>query len=295
MPNQIIVKSVLNKTKKRDSWFLDDYTFNPYSSCSFNCLYCYIRGSKYGENLETSLSVKTNAIEVLDKQLALRAKKNQYGIIVLSSATDPYLKIDREYQLTRSALEVILKYKFPVHIITKSNLIKRDFDILKEIDKEAILPNDLKYLNRGTIISFSFSTLRDHIGKIFEPGATPPSLRLKAVTETKEAGFLTGISMMPFIPYITDTSEELEHLFTTFKSAQVDYLLPATLTLYGDQKGDSKTLMLKAIKKHYPELVEKYNKIFLNSYQLPEYYRNAFSKKMKELSILYKINNKIME
>ena len=57
MPKEILVKSVLNKTKKRDSWFLDDYTVNPYSSCSFNCLYCYIRGSKYGTNLEKSLSV----------------------------------------------------------------------------------------------------------------------------------------------------------------------------------------------------------------------------------------------
>ena len=74
MPREIEVKSVLNKKKKRDDWFLDDYTFNPYSSCSFNCLYCYIRGSKYGSNLESSLSVKINAIELLDKQLANRAK-----------------------------------------------------------------------------------------------------------------------------------------------------------------------------------------------------------------------------
>ena len=71
MPRAIEVKSVLNKTKKRDTWFLDDYTFNPYSSCSFNCLYCYIRGSKYGSNLEKSLSVKVNAIEFLGKRKEL--------------------------------------------------------------------------------------------------------------------------------------------------------------------------------------------------------------------------------
>ena len=107
MPREIEVKSVLNKTKRRDPWFLDDYTINLYSSCSFNCLYCYIRGSKYGSNLEESLSVKTNAIEILDRQLFNRAKKEQYGIIVLSSATDPYLQVEKEYQLTRSALELI--------------------------------------------------------------------------------------------------------------------------------------------------------------------------------------------
>ncbi|MCR6640020.1 MAG: hypothetical protein NVV82_13800 [Sporocytophaga sp.] len=142
MPREIELKTILNKTKRRDPWFLDDYTINLYSSCSFNCLYCYIRGSKYGENLEESISVKVNGIELLEKQLYLRSKKQQYGFIVVSSATDPYLKIEEQYQLTRQALKLIAHYKFPVHIITKSDLVIRDFDILHEIDKTAILPSD---------------------------------------------------------------------------------------------------------------------------------------------------------
>src|SRR3954464_7118149 len=109
MPQNIQAKTILNKTRHRDKWFLDDYTLNPYSGCSFNCLFCYIRGSKYGINMEEKLSVKTNAVELLDKALALKAKKNQYGIIVLSSATDPYLQFEKELQLTRKLLEVILK------------------------------------------------------------------------------------------------------------------------------------------------------------------------------------------
>ncbi|RAW01203.1 radical SAM family protein [Pseudochryseolinea flava] len=81
MIREITVKWILNKKKKRDSWFLDDYTLNPYEGCSFNCQYCYVRGSKYGENMAETLSVKINGAEVLDRQLAFRAKKNQYGII----------------------------------------------------------------------------------------------------------------------------------------------------------------------------------------------------------------------
>src|SRR5580765_5493213 len=123
MPHDILAKTILNKTKRRDPWFLDEYTINPYSGCSFNCLYCYIRGSKYGENMADKLSVKSNAVEILEKQLHNRAKKNQYGIIVLSSATDPYLQFEKELGLTRKILEVILKYRFPVHIITKSDLV----------------------------------------------------------------------------------------------------------------------------------------------------------------------------
>ncbi|HYG53017.1 MAG TPA: hypothetical protein VD905_19090, partial [Flavobacteriales bacterium] len=89
MPHTLPVKSILNQKKKSgsyrtDSWFLDDYTINGYSGCSFNCLYCYIRGSKYGINMAEKVSVKENALAILEKQLHSRAKKNQHGVIVLS-------------------------------------------------------------------------------------------------------------------------------------------------------------------------------------------------------------------
>lgn len=294
MPREIKVTSVLNKTNKRDAWFLDDYTFNPYSSCSFNCLYCYIRGSKYGEHLEQSLSVKTNAIELLDRQLFNKAKKNQHGFIVLSSATDPYLQIEKKYELTREALKVILKYKFPVHIITKSDLIERDFDILKQIEQAALIPKELHQLQKGVIVSFSFSSVQNSVAAIFEPGATPPSDRLVALKNTANQGFLTGISMMPLLPFISDTTEQLHEAFSTFKDKKADYILPATLTLFGEGKAASKTLMLNTVKKHFPVLEEKYKKYFLNSNQMPVYYREAFYKKMEELCREYDMSNSIL-
>lgn len=294
MPKEIQVKSVLNKSKKRDSWFLDDYSFNPYSSCSFNCLYCYIRGSKYGSNLEQSLSIKTNAIELLDKQLANRAKKSQYGFIVLSSATDPYLQIEKKYELTRQALQVILKHRFPVHIITKSDLIVRDFDLLKEINENAIIPPDLAQLKQGTIISYSFSTIQNEIAKIFEPGATLPTKRIEALRKTVDEGFLTGVSLMPLIPFISDTTEQLHQTFSLFKGIGVHYILPATITLFGSGKADSKTLVLNAINKHYPELRKKYDKFLFSKGQMLAYYQNAFRQKMNELCEEYQLNNSII-
>ncbi len=294
MHKEIEVKSVLNKSKKRDSWFLSDYTVNLYSSCSFNCLYCYIRGSKYGTNLEESLSVKSNAIEILDKQLFNRAKKGQYGIIVLSSATEPYLKLEKQYQLTRKALKVIAKYKFPVHIITKSDLIERDFDLLHQINKTAIIPNDLsRRLEGGVIVSFSFSTLDPKVAKIFEKGATLPSNRLVALNKTLKQGFLTGVCLMPLLPFISDTTESLHLFFSTFKENKVDYILPATITLFGNDKADSKTLVLKAVRKHYPELENRYLNYFKNGSEMPEFYRNAFYKKMMALCGEYGLKNLI--
>ncbi len=295
MPREIEIKTVLNKKKKRDSWFLDDYTLNLYSSCSFNCLYCYIRGSKYGTNLESFLSVKVNAIEVLDRQLTAKAKKGQYGIIVVSSATDPYLQLEKKYELTREALKIIAKHKFPVHIITKSDLVERDFDLLQQIDKEANLPADLQQLKRGTIISFSFSPLDDAVAAVFEPGATPPSARLKALDKCLKQSFFSGVSLMPLLPFISDTTEHLTLLFSTFRSMKVDYVLPASITLFGEGKADSKTLILHAIKEHYPHLENRYLNYFNNSTEMPAYYRNAFYKKMKELCNEYGLTDNILK
>lgn len=282
MPQSIQAKSILNKTKKRDAWFLDDYTINPYSGCSFNCLFCYIRGSKYGEHMEEKLSIKSNAVELLEKQLQSRASKKQYGFIVLSSATDPYLQFEEKEKLTRQILEVILKYKFPVHIITRSNLVTRDFDLLHYINKNAILPPDLaERTNQKVFITFSFSTIEDPVAKIFEPGATPPTLRLEALKSAARENFLAGVSMMPMIPYVTDTTESLNNMFIAFKNAGAKYVMPASITLFGNGPTDSKTLVFRAIEKHYPHLTEKYIKLFANSHELPAYYNKAFYKKCR--------------
>ena len=292
---EIEAKSILNRKKQRDSWFLDEYTLNPYSGCSFNCLYCYIRGSKYGIHMEKKLGVKKNALALLEKQLAARAKKQQYGIIVLASATDPYLQIEEELQHTRKLLEVIEKYRFPVHIITKSGLVLRDLDILKEIDRKAILPLDLEGdLKRGCIITFSFSTVDEQIGKIFEPGAPSPMTRLEAMNECGRQGMLTGVSMMPLLPYISDKGGHLELMMEKFKANGASYVMPADLTLYGNEKSSSRTLVLKAVEKHYPELLPKYQKFFSGKENIPSYYREAFYKKMKELGERYELRNRII-
>ena len=105
-------KTILNKHKKRDSWFLDDYSVNPYEGCSCNCLYCYIRGSKYGENMEKGLAVKDNALELLDKELSRRAKNNQYGFVAVGSATDAYIRQEEKALLTQGMLKLLLAHSF---------------------------------------------------------------------------------------------------------------------------------------------------------------------------------------
>ncbi len=263
MINQIEVKSILNKHKKRDSWFLDDYSINPYQGCSFNCIYCYVRGSKYGENMTRTLSIKTNAPELLEKQLSRRAKKGEYGIIALASSTEAYMPIEEEAGITRKLLEIILEYRFPVEVGTKSPLVLRDLDLLKEIDEKAVLPEDLKpKLRHGMIISFSFATLDEKLARIFEPGAPSPKVRLETMQKCKEQGFLVGVNYIPVLPFLSDSDSQLDKMIRTAKDYGAEFALVGALTLFGKGPADCKTLYYKVLEKHFPELVPKYKSLY---------------------------------
>jgi DNA repair photolyase len=246
--------------------------------------------------MEEKLSVKINAPELLDKQLRLRAKKNQYGIIVLSSATDPYLQAEKETMLTRRLLEIILAYRFPLHVITKSDLVMRDFDLLEKINAQAILPPDLEdKLRHKVFITFSFSTTDDHVGKIFEPGATPPSARIKTLRAAVDHGFKSGVSLMPLLPYITDTDEHLENMFDIFKTAGAQYIFPASLTLFGNGPADSKTLVMRAVVKHYPHLKEKYYQLFSGTDQVAYLYQQRLKERTEILCKMFGISHTLYQ
>ncbi|MBN1762124.1 MAG: radical SAM protein [Methanomicrobia archaeon] len=283
MVDEIEVKSVLNKHKKRDEWFLDDYSVNPYQGCPFKCVYCYIRGSKYGTHVADTLTVKINAPEILEKQLKRRAKKGEYGIICFASQ-ETYIPIEKDYRITRELLEITLRYRFPVHIGTKSTLVLRDLDMLEKIDASAILPEDLQQkLNRGTIISFSFSTLDEHLAKLFEPGAPTPQARLETLRTCKEAGFLVGVNFIPVLPFLSDSEEQLEAMIRTAKDYGAEFVLVGGLTLFGTEPTDSKTRYYKVLEKHFPELVPNYKSLFRIFYAPPKEYQNELEQRSKRL------------
>lgn len=296
MTREIEVKSILNKTKRRDPWFLDDYTLNAYSGCSFQCLFCYIKGSHYGTHAEPKVSAKVNAPELLDKQLTLRARKGQHGMIVVSSATDPYLHFEAEQGLTRELLGIIARHRFPVHLLTRSDGVLRDLDLLARINREAILPADLQgKLKHGAFITFSFSTLDDRIAGIFEPGATPPALRLQTMRTVLSEGFHSGISLMPLLPWITDTGANLDFMFSEFSRAGARYLFGSGLTLFGKEVATSRYNVFRAVEKHFPRLREKYETLLGSSDYLPAYYLKALAAKLKELGTKYSLPDTALE
>jgi DNA repair photolyase len=289
------VKSVLNKQKQRDSWFLAEYSVNAYEGCSCNCLYCYVRGSKYGENMDNGLALKSNALEVLERQLQTKAKKGQYGIVVVGSATDAYLHHEEKWRLTEGMLKLFLKYRFPVFISTKSTLVLRDVDLLKQIDKAAILPEDLKAsLGRGVILSTSLSTMNEQIAHILEPGAATPIERLKVLQQLKQHGFLCGVNAIPILPFISDTEEELEKIISSARSHEADYILVGGLTLFGEGPADSKTLYYKFLKRYDPPLIPRYEKMYGLNFFPPKKYQEELKQRAEKICAKYNIRTAIL-
>ena len=293
MVDEIVAKSILNKQKKRDDWFLVDYTVNPYQGCTFRCVYCYIRGSKYGTHSTRRLSVKVNAPELLAKQLERKAEKGEYGMIGVASQ-EAYLPVEEKLGMTRQLLTIILTHRFPVHVLTKSTLVLRDLDILKAIDRQAILPVDLQAsLGRGTIVSTSISTLDRKLAKIFEPGAPAPEERLETIARCKEEGFLVGVNYIPVLPYLSDTDEHLEAMVKTAKVYGVDFVLIGGLTLFGNGPDDCRTQYYKTLQEHFPRLVPEYKRLFRIFFSPPKTYCWDLEKRAKRWCERYGVKNRI--
>lgn len=290
---RIEVKSILNKQKHRDDWFLTDYSVNPFSGCTMNCTYCYIRGSRYGANMASSFSVKSNAVELLEKELKRRAEKKQHGFIAMSSATDPYLPIEQKLQITKRLLEVILRYRFPVAIGTKSPLVLKDLQILKEIDQSAILPEDLKKtVGRGVMVSVSLSTLDEDLSALLEPGAPSPTERLDIVRTCVSEGLFAGIAFMPVLPFLSDSAVHLESMIRSAKEFEAHFVFVGGLTLFGTGAADSKTLYYDFLKKHYPQLIPQYKSLF-RVFSPPKQYVERIDKTARDFCAHYGVRYRL--
>ncbi|MCX7778640.1 MAG: radical SAM protein [Patescibacteria group bacterium] len=230
-------KSILNRSK------LGGYTLNPYLGCPHGCVYCYNqhflktigRQEKWGEFLE----IKLNAPEVLEREI-LGKYRNLKDDVFFSTITDPYNPLERQYQLTRHCLEVLLKNEWSAEILTKSDLILRDLDLMKRFRHR------LK-------IGFTIITLDQRAGMILEPGAPSLERRMDALKKIKKVGLKTYVFVGPILPHFTN----LKQLFEILKD-KVDQIWFDTL----NTKKENWQGLEKTLKIHYPSLLNDYKKIF---------------------------------
>jgi DNA repair photolyase len=194
-------RSIFAKNDSPDVPFT--FSVNPYRGCEHGCIYCYARptheflGFSAGLDFESKIMVKKDAPQLLEE--ALRNPRYEPQVIALSGNTDCYQPVERKFKLTRACLEIFLKYRNPVGIVTKSAMITRDIDILKELAKYDCIS-----------ISISITSLNPDVLTRMEPRAATAERRLAALNELAKAGIPVGVNAAPIVPGLTD--EELPEI-----------------------------------------------------------------------------------
>jgi DNA repair photolyase len=250
MIQYIETKSILSKLRTEDSWFGIACNMNLYRGCQHGCIYCDTRSECYGINDISIISVKKNALDLLVKEL--RSKKKNRATIGTGSMNDPYMPLEKELQLTRKALQIISNEKFPVHIVTKSNIVERDVDVLQDISKIY------------AAVSFTITAADDSISRKIEPHAPPSSERFKAMRSLAEKGIYTGVTLMPVLPFINDTKENIISIVEQAKESGASYILPMFgMTL---RKG-SREYYYRALDEGFAGISEKYRLHFGERYE----------------------------
>ncbi len=208
---EIRAKTLLSRVPQPDKWFGLMYNMNLYRGCQHQCIYCDSRSECYRIDDFTDIQVKTNAIELLRRELASKRVK---GTVGTGSMHDPYMPLEEDVGLTGRALAVLAEFRFPVHVLTKSDLVLRDLDALTRIARV------------HATVSFTVTSADDATAAKTEPGAPSPSARFRAMRELASAGVLTGVTMMPILPFIGDSVENIVGIVERASDAGASYIVP---------------------------------------------------------------------
>ena len=271
------VRSILNRTvsKRRLSMA---YSINPYRGCEFGCRYCYARYTheflapapshmaqpnedlRDPQSFETKIFLKENAAWLLEQELGHIDPADE---IAIGTATDPYQPIERKERVTRSLLEVFARRSgYRLGIVTKSQLIERDIDLLREIA-----------LRNTLVIHLTITTQDAELARKLEPRAPRPDLRFRAVERLRSAGLRTGILCCPLLPGITDTEEAIEGMIRRARAVGASFFAAEPLFL----KPCSRPTYLSFVREHFPALETDYTRRFAHADFAAQPYRRQMA------------------
>lgn len=274
----IQAKTILTKVKYGNKWYGIDYNMNLYRGCSHRCIYCDSRSNCYHIDNFDIIRGKENALYILEQELS---KKKEKGVIGIGAMSDTYNPLENQYNQTREALKLISKYDFGVSIDTKSDLILRDIDLLKEINSK-----------NNVIIKFTITTPNDELSKIIEPNVCVSSKRLQAIKTLADSGIFVGIMMNPVLPFITDKEEDIKKLVRLAYENGAKFIHTfMSMTLRENQRD----YYFDKLDKHFIGLKEKYIKYYGNRYNCvvlnAKRLYKIFTDECNKYGILYNIND----
>ena len=226
---------------------------NIYRGCSHGCIYCDSRSACYGFTHDfEDIEVKQNAPELLER--ALKSKRKRC-VIGTGSMCDPYMHIEKTLCLSRKCLEIIDRHGFGVSLLTKSDLVLRDIDLLKSINAKA-----------KAVVQMTITTADDELCKKLEPNVCPSSRRFEVLCEMRDNGIPTVLWLCPLLPFINDTEENLRGVLDYAKRAGCYGVMSfgMGLTL---REGD-REYFYAALDRLFPGLRQRYERTFGLSYEI---------------------------
>lgn len=271
-------KTILSRVKYGNEWYGIDYNMNLYKGCSHRCIYCDSRSNCYHIDNFDIIRGKENALSILEQELS---KKREKGVVGIGSMSDTYNPKELKYEQTRGALKLISKYGFGVSIDTKSDLILRDIDLLKEINSK-----------NNVIVKFTITTPNDELAKIIEPNVCVSSKRLKAIKMLTTNGIFTGIMLNPVLPFITDNERDIKKLVKLASDSGAKFIHTYMgMTLRKNQRD----YYFDKLDQYFMGLKQKYINYYGERYicAVPNYKKlyKAFTDECDKYGILYQMND----
>jgi DNA repair photolyase len=276
-------KKILNVHKHVDGgWFWDKYSAHPYIGCRHGCEFCYSRGGPYlgkrdPDTFDTLIQVKTNAPELLRRELARKTPD-------VISCGDWQLPAEERYGLSRRMLDVVLEFGFPLLVIERSPFLLRDLDLLREINRRS-----------WAGVTLSFSNVDPALKSAFEPCSPGLEPRLAMMEKIARAGILVGMNLMPIIPIVGDDDAHLEAAVRAAREHGASFVLAAGLTMAGAQAERT----LAAARRLDPALEAPWRKLYgwreggAPNYGPPPGYGVRLGRKVRELCARYGLRDRI--
>ena len=267
---EVKAKSVLNKVPDA-SRMPFRWTVNPYRGCTHACLFCFARpthtflGFGAGRDFEREIVVKVNAPEVLRAELARPSWKGEH--VALGTNTDPYQWVEGRYKLMRGIWEALLDARNPCSVLTKSPLLLRDIDLMKQLREKA-----------GEFTAcLSVPTLDQKAWRETEPHTPNPRARLEAVAELNRAGIPTGVLIAPLMPGINDAPEQVEPLLEAAMQAGATSISGIALHL----RGEVRDVFMGWMREMRPDLLPRYQDLYRRGAYAPQPERERLARMIR--------------